>query len=113
MTETHAPEPVALTEVAAQLIADLPRHTTGRAARTVLSGPLMRAVVIAMADGTEMAEHEAPKAATLYCIAGQVTLRSGGDEWPLAAGQLVPIPQARHAVEAHADSALLLTVALG
>jgi quercetin dioxygenase-like cupin family protein len=113
MTETRSPETVALSEVADQLIADLPNHAAGRAARTVLSGPVMRAVVLALADGTELAEHDAPKAATLYCIAGELTLRSGDRTWRVHPGQLVPIPPARHAVEAHTDSAFLLTVALG
>lgn len=113
MTETSTPETVVLAEVADQLIAELPNHAAGRAARTVLSGPVLRAVVIALADGTEMAEHDSPKAATLLCIAGAVTVRSGDQEWPVEPGQLVPIPPARHSVQAHADSALLLTVALG
>lgn len=112
MTDARSPEMVELTELAGRLIADLPNHAAGRTARTVLSGPVMRAVVIALADGSEMAEHDAPPAATLYCITGEVTLRSGAEEWPVHAGQLVPIPPARHSVEAHADSAILLTVAL-
>ena len=59
-----------------------------------------------------LAEHEAPPAATLHCLTGDVTLRSGDQEWPLRAGQLVPIPSARHSVEAHSDAVLLLTVSL-
>ena len=113
MTETGTAPTVALAEVADQLIADLPRHAAGRAARTVLSGPVMRAVVIALAQGTELAEHDAPRAATLHCIIGELTLRSGDDTWLVPPGALVPIPPARHSVEAHTDAAFLLTVALG
>lgn len=112
MSEHSTTEPVVLAEVAEELVADLPRHAAGRTARTVLSGPVMRAVVIALADGAEMAEHDAPPAATLFCITGRVTLRSGDREWPVGAGQLVPIPPTRHSVAAHGDAALLLTVAL-
>lgn len=107
------PEAVALSDLAADLIAELPQHRSGRTARTVVGGGTLRAVVIALADGAEMAEHDAPPAATLYCISGQVTLRSGEQRVPLHAGQLVRIPPARHAVEAHADSAILLTVLHG
>jgi quercetin dioxygenase-like cupin family protein len=105
-------EMVVLSELADTLIADLPNHPAGRTARTILSGTVMRAVVIALADGAEMSEHDSPPAATLYVIRGQVTLRTGEREWPVNPGQLVPIPPRRHAVVAHADSAILLTVAL-
>jgi quercetin dioxygenase-like cupin family protein len=112
MSEHMLPETVALTETADALLADLPHHAAGRTARTVVSGPLMRAVVLALRDGVEMAEHDAPAAATLFCIRGRVTLRTQDDEWTLDAGELVPVPAQRHAVVAHADSAVLLTVAL-
>ncbi len=105
-------EPVVLTELADSLIADLSHHPSGRTARTVLSGTVMRAVVIALREGAVMAEHDSPSAATLYLISGEVTLRSSDREWPVHPGQLIPLPPQRHAVEAHADSAFLLTVAL-
>ena len=105
-------EMVVLSELAEHLIADLHNHAAGRTARTIVSGAVMRAVVIALADGSEMSEHDSPPAATLYVIKGKVTLRAGNRDWPLYAGQLVPIPPQRHSVEAHADSAILLTVSL-
>jgi quercetin dioxygenase-like cupin family protein len=112
MTEQRTAETLRLAEVADQLIADLPNHPAGRAARTIVSGLAMRAVVIALRQGTELAEHDSPAAATLYCIKGSVTLRTNGRDWPLAAGELVPIPPRRHSVVAHEDAALMLTVAL-
>ena len=105
-------EPLLLSEVADRLLADLPNHTAGRTARTVVSGAVMRAVVIALRNGVEMAEHDSPPAATLHCLRGKVTLRAGDREWPLDPGELVPVPPQRHAVVAHEDSAFLLTVAL-
>jgi quercetin dioxygenase-like cupin family protein len=113
MSEHSTTEPVVLAEVAEELVADLPRHAAGRTARTVLSGPVVRSVVIALADGAEMAEHDSPRGATLMCLSGAVTLRSGERQWPLEAGQLVAVPPTRHAVRAHGDAAILLTVALG
>jgi quercetin dioxygenase-like cupin family protein len=103
---------VVLTELADALIADLPNHPAGRAAKTVLSGTVMRAVVIALQAGAEMSEHDSPPAATLYLVRGRATVHAGDREWTLRPGQLVPIPPQRHSVEAHEDSALLLTVAL-
>jgi quercetin dioxygenase-like cupin family protein len=113
MTDSSTPETVVLADAAEQLLADLPRHAAGRTARTVRPGHVVRAVVIALADGTEMAEHDSPRGATLQCLTGSVTMRSGDQEWPLEPGQLVAIPPTRHSVEAHGDSAILLTVALG
>jgi len=104
--------PLELADLAATLIADLPNHQAGRTARTVLSGTVMRATVIALAEGTELAEHDSPSAATLQVLTGEVTLRSGSREVPLSAGQLLPIPPERHSVLARSDAAVLLTVAL-
>lgn len=111
--ESHdTPGKVELSELAEALLADLPNHTAGRAAKTILSGTVMRAVVVALKDGVEMSEHDSPPAATLYLIKGRVTLRAGEREWSVDPGQLIPIPPQRHSVEAQADSAFLLTVAL-
>lgn len=103
---------VTLGELAESLIADLPSHKSGKAAKTILSGSVMRAVVIALAEGAELSEHDSPPAATLYAITGEVTLFTHTESWTLQAGQLVPIPRHRHAVRAHVDSAFLLTVGL-
>ena len=101
-----------LTELAEHLIADLHNHRAGRTARTILSGSVMRATVIALKEGAELSEHDSPAAATLQVVKGRVTLHAGEREWTLAPGQLIPIPPQRHSVTAHADSAFLLTVAL-
>jgi quercetin dioxygenase-like cupin family protein len=111
--ESHeTAEIVDLTALADALLADLVNHPAGRTAKTIISGTVMRAVVIALAEGSEMSEHDAPPAATLHVIKGLVHLRVGEQEQPVRAGELVPIPRRRHAVSAHADSAFLLTVAL-
>lgn len=104
---------VVLSELADSLIADLHNHTAGRTAKTIVSGSVMRAVVIALKQGSELAEHDAPPAATLFVLAGKVTLSAGAKDLTLYPGQLASIPQQRHSVQAHADSAILLTVALG
>jgi quercetin dioxygenase-like cupin family protein len=105
-------EMVVLSELAESLIADLPNHHSGRTAKTVMSGAVMRAVVVALAQGTQMNEHDSPSGATLQVISGQVTLKAGEREWAVSPGQLVVVPHQRHSVVAHADSAFLLTVAL-
>ena len=112
-TEEHEPgDTVVLGEVADELIADLPRHHAGRTARTLITGESLRATVIALADGNELAEHDAPHAATRQVLRGSVRLRAGDREWPLTEGQLATIPSERHSVHADSDTAFLLSVAL-
>ena len=105
-------EVVQLEDAADTLMADLSNHDSGRTATTVLSGTVMRSTLIALAEGAELAEHDSPAAATLQVIRGKATLRSGDREWPLAAGQMMPIPPTRHSLHAVTDTAVLLTVAL-
>lgn len=112
LQQSSETEVVSVAALAEELVASLPSQSSGRAARTVMSGPRMRAVVMAIAAGAEMAEHESPPAATFQVLSGDVTLTGGDRSWRLTAGQHVPIPPERHGVLAHADSAFLLTVAL-
>ena len=105
-------EMVVLADLADDLIADLPQHEAGRSARTVVTGTSMRATLIALAQGHELAEHDAPATATLQVVRGRIRLRAGEREWPVEAGQLIPIPPQRHSVQADTDAAFLLTVAL-
>ncbi len=111
--ESHdSPGVVPLGELADALLEDLPNHPAGRAAKTILSGTVMRATLIALRGGEEMADHDSPPAATLQVLRGEVTLRSGMRSWRLTEGQLAPVPPERHGVTAHADSVVLLSVAL-
>lgn len=86
---------------------------SGRAARTFVSGPVQRATLIALAKGSSLHEHDSPPAATFHVLAGQARLHSGENaEWVVGAGELVPVPPTRHAVDALEDCVILLTVAL-
>jgi len=107
-----AHQAVDLTALTESLIAEASDHSSGRAAKAVMSGSHLRAVVIALKAGAELAEHDAPAAATLQVLVGAVTLVAGEERWDLGAGQLVAIPPRRHSVEAHEDAAVLLSVAL-
>ncbi|MGY6498682.1 MAG: cupin domain-containing protein [Microcella sp.] len=70
----------------------------------------LRVTGIAIAGGRELPEHDNPGEAMLQVLAGAVTLHSAdGRQVPLTAGMLAPIPEARHRVEAHETSVLLLT----
>lgn len=69
----------------------------------------LRVIGIGLSAGHELPEHDNPGEAMLQVLAGSVTLHAAdGRAVPLTAGMLAPIPQARHHVEAHETSALLL-----
>ena len=103
---------LALSELAGGLLVEAREHSSRRAANTILTSASMRATVIALTEGAEMSEHEAPAAATLQVLSGDVELAAGDERWRVAAGQVIAIPRQRHSLHAHADSEVLLTVAL-
>lgn len=103
---------VRLSDLADELLALAREHHSRRAARTILSAASMRATVIALAAEAELAEHEAPPAATLQVVHGEGELAAGDQRWTLAAGDIITIPQQRHSLLATTDAVVLLTVAL-
>ena len=103
---------VRLSDLADELLALAGEHHSRRAARTILSAASMRATVIALVAEAELAEHQAPPAATLQMVHGDGELVAGEQRWPLTAGDVITIPQQRHSLLATTDVVVLLTVAL-
>ena len=85
---------------------------SGRSAQTVYGGheQVLRQTVIALVAGAELAEHESPGEATVHVLHGRVRLRGGDDSWEGRRGDLLVVPDRRHALEALEDSSVLLTV---
>jgi len=104
--------PLRLTDLAEELLESARSHHSHRAARTIHSSASLRATVIALAAGAELAEHEAPPAATLHVISGEVRLHWADQESLLRGGEITDIPNQRHALAALTDAVVLLTVAL-
>lgn len=69
----------------------------------------LRVAGIGLTAGSELAEHSNPGEAVLQLLRGRATVRWPGGSYDLVAGMLVTIPQAKHSVLAHEDSALMLT----
>ncbi len=104
-------EPVDLASLGAELMASAGEsHDGGRAAKTVLHEPGLRATLIALRAGHELAEHDAPPAASVLVVSGDVRLVTGTDSASLTTGQLAAIPHARHSLIAGSDAVVLLTV---
>lgn len=95
-------------------------ESSGRASLSLIHGEHQRAVLMGLTSGSSLAEHDAPKAASLQVVRGHARLflaaedpgGTSSGEWLLQDGDLVPIPQARHGVDALSDTILLLTVTL-
>lgn len=101
-----------LPRLGTELLEQALAHPAHRAARTIHSGSALRATVIALLSSSELAEHDAPPAATLQVVQGQVRLRWPEGERTLGQGEVTDIPPARHSLLALTDAVVLLTVAL-
>ncbi|HEY5230194.1 MAG TPA: cupin domain-containing protein [Galbitalea sp.] len=86
--------------------------SSGRSATTVFGGHerQLRQTLIALKAGGTMGEHDNPGEATLQVLVGRVTLRVGEVTWNGSPGDLLIIPDGRHAIDANEDSVILLTV---
>lgn len=87
--------------------------SSGRSAHTVYGGHArtLRQTLIALTGGRRLDDHENPGEATLHVLHGRVRFTAGDSSAEVGAGDLLIIPDARHALEALEDSAVLLTVA--
>jgi len=72
---------------------------------------VLRQTLIALTAGAVLSEHENPGEATVQILGGRVRLVADATEWEGRDGDLLIVPQARHALHALEESAVLLTVA--
>ncbi len=105
--------PVALSEVADQLLRQAHQLDAGRSGRTLTpgAGAVLKQTVLALTAGNRLHEHRAPGPATIQIILGRVSLGTPAGQLELSAGQWAPIPDEVHDLVALTDAALLLTVA--
>lgn len=101
-----------LTALADHTLQEAARSTAGRSAHTVFGGheKSLRQTVIALTAGSELAEHANPGEATVHVLRGRVRLTAGKDGWDGSPGDLLIVPDSQHALAAHTDAVVLLTV---
>ncbi len=109
-SEPGAPTVVDLTAYADRLLAQARSDARGKASAAVLKGASQRALLVALTAGAGLAEHVSPPAACLQVLSGRFRVYAGPEEWLVGAGQLVAIPEERHAVDCLADGVFLLTI---
>ncbi|APX34528.1 hypothetical protein BH708_00510 [Brachybacterium sp. P6-10-X1] len=86
--------------------------STGYHAEHVIrSGPLQQ-TVIALLEGTRLAEHEADVPASIYVLTGALRV-TADDPFDLTSGDVHELPLRRRSVVALADTVLLLTAVTG
>lgn len=85
--------------------------SAARSAETVFGGHehALRQTVISLVSDAWLNEHENPGEATVEVLFGRIEVTCGNDHWSGRDGDLIIIPDARHALHAVDDSAVLLT----
>ena len=92
-------------------LAQAKRASSGRSAETMFGGHehQLRQTLIALTAGESLSEHENPGEATVQVLVGRVVLRAGTVEWNGSPGDLLTVPDGRHALDAVEDSVIVLT----
>ena len=103
---------VSLPEVTTALLEQARTHHSRRAARTVVAGATLRATVMALAAGADLAEHDPPRPRPCRCSAARCACTRGNGSGRCRPGRSCAIPPERHGVHADTDAVFLLTVAL-
>lgn len=98
----------ALTDAIQKAIDEARAAENGRHAELIINDGPLRQTVIALTQGTELAEHNSPPAASIQVIRGAVSV-TGEEPTVIESGTIEALTHFRHAVAAIEDSVFLLT----
>lgn len=83
----------------------------GRSARTLLKSGALRVILVVLAPGAEIAEHQAEGPITVQALEGRIRFTAGGKVYDIGPGELLSAePGIRHCVASAEGAALLLTI---
>ncbi|HZP45498.1 MAG TPA: cupin domain-containing protein [Candidatus Binataceae bacterium] len=85
-----------------------------RTAIPITRNPELNVTLLLLRAGARLSEHHAQHSITVQVLSGTIAFAAGGATHELGAGMLCMLdPQVPHAVEARAESAILLTAVRG
>lgn len=84
------------------------KSENGRHAELLVSDGPLRQSVLALKEGTILAEHNSPPAGSIYLVKGRILI-TGEGPLEMLTGQISALTHYRHAVEALEDSVFVLT----
>ena len=100
-----------LVSMAEKLMSEATSATSGRSSLTLAHGIEMTLVLVALKAGTTLEEHQAPAAATVITLSGNIIFTTSAEKITLEQGEAVTFTaDLLHAVYASEDSAFLIVI---
>ncbi len=100
-----------LMSMAEKLMEEATSATSGRASLTLAHGAEMTMVLVVLKAGTTLEDHQAPAAATVITLSGNIIFTSSAEKITLEQGEAVTFTaDVLHAVYASEDSAFLIVI---
>ena len=94
-----------------KLMSEATSATSGRSSLTLAHGDEMTLVLVALKAGTTLEDHQAPAAATVIVLSGNIIFTSSAEKITLGQGEAVTFTaDVLHAVYASEDSAFLIVI---
>ena len=94
-----------------KLMSEATSATSGRSSLTLAHGDEMTLVLVALKAGTTLEEHQAPAAATVITLSGNIIFTTSAEKITLEQGEAVTFTaDLLHAVYASEDSAFLIVI---
>ena len=100
-----------LMPMAEKLMEEAHSATSGRASLTLAHGDEMTMVLVVLKAGTTLEDHQAPAAATVVALGGNIIFTTSAEKITLEQGEAVTFTaDVLHAVYASEDSAFLIVI---
>ena len=100
-----------LISMAEKLMEEATSATSGRASLTLAHGTEITLVLVALKAGTTLEDHQAPAAATVITLSGDIIFTTSAEKITLEQGEAVTFTaDILHAVYASEDSAFLIVI---